>query len=141
MLYNIEMNELLSPTSATMENAVAYLSYGMIVSAFMTFGALMFIPAPYGKHGEHASSLWGCKVPGRLAWTLQEIPSLAVPIIMLVWNDVRLTTIPWKNAILMAGFIIHYVNRSIIYPIQMKNPSGTPFVVFLMAFSFCTING
>lgn len=117
------------------------ISYGMLISGFLAFLALLFIPAPYGKHGENASKAWGCKIPGRLAWILQEIPSLAVPIGIFFLNSMQVTILPWKNCLLVGGFLLHYFNRSVVYPLRINNPSATPFIVFAMAFSFCTVNG
>jgi len=38
-------------------------------------------------------------------------------------------------------FMTHYVNRSVIYPLQMRGGKPTPCMVMLMAWSFCVLNG
>jgi len=38
-------------------------------------------------------------------------------------------------------FMMHYVNRSVIYPLQMRGGKPTPCIVMLMAWTFCVLNG
>ena len=37
--------------------------------------------------------------------------------------------------------MIHYIQRSFIFPFLIKGGKDTPFLIFLMAFAFCLTNG
>jgi 3-oxo-5-alpha-steroid 4-dehydrogenase 1 len=45
------------------------------------------------------------------------------------------------NWILLGLFLLHYVNRSFIFPLLIRGGKPTPFVIFLLAFIFCVFNG
>jgi len=38
-------------------------------------------------------------------------------------------------------FLLHYVNRAVIFPLRIASDKPTPLLVFLMAFMFCFLNG
>jgi 3-oxo-5-alpha-steroid 4-dehydrogenase 1 len=41
----------------------------------------------------------------------------------------------------MALFLVHYLNRTFVYPLQIRGGKPTPFSVFGLAFFFCILNG
>lgn len=45
------------------------------------------------------------------------------------------------NGILLAAFLAHYFNRTLIFPMRIRGGKPTPATVFLMALVFCLING
>ena len=45
---------------------------GIVLSGAVAFLALLFVPAPYGRH---ARAGWGPTLPTRLAWVVQELPA------------------------------------------------------------------
>lgn len=72
---------------ATEQSLLQLLAVGMMLAGAVTFVALQFLRAPYGRYASQARSvLYGCMLPGRLAWMLQELPSLLVPA-ALAWAD------------------------------------------------------
>ncbi len=127
---------------------IGFLANAMVVSGFVAFCALLFMPAPYGKYASTASLLYGPQIPGRLAWILQELPALCIP--LYLWVDgalhgtpevvARLTAVG-PHTTLLGLFILHYVNRAVIFPFRIRGGKPTPLVVFLMAFAFCCWNG
>lgn len=124
-------------------NRTTVLAIVMIATAIMTFPTLIFGPtAPYGRY---STSGWGFMIPNKIAWVSQEINSLAVPAIWILFfaSDEQLSRI-YKvpvNGILVAMFLIHYVNRDIIYPCRLRGGKPTPFTVWFLAFVFCLYNG
>jgi hypothetical protein len=56
----------------------------------LTLVASQTVRAPYGRYSHEAGSLYGPPVPARLAWMLQECPSVFVPLICMFFG----TTIP-----------------------------------------------
>lgn len=131
------------------EELIKELAYLMMFFGACAFIALMFVPAPYGKHGAANSWVpWGPPMPAKLAWILQELPSFAIP--ALYWLQAanssdaakahRFTTFNATTA-LLAMFLIHYANRTFIFPMRIRGGKPTPVGVFAMAFGFCMWNG
>ena len=98
--------------------------------------------APYGRYADAKAlgiSDWGPKVPAQLAWCLQELPSLVVPLVCLVrpgWGPASAT-----NGVLLLGFLAHYAHRALVYPLRIRGGAPTPLYVMASAFSFTLLNG
>lgn len=125
----------------------------MIVMGIASFVALSFVEACYGKYSSKAGWYFGCRMNGKLAWVLQELPSLAIPAALWAHKVLvecpsnsenaaceRLTTLTPNTALLWL-FLFHYVNRTLIFPLRIRGGKPTPFGIFLMAFVFCVWNG
>ena len=98
--------------------------------------------APYGRYADAKAlgiSDWGPKIPAQLAWCLQELPSLLVPLVCLVrpgWGPASA-----MNGVLLLGFLAHYANRALVYPLRIRGGAPTPLYVMASAFSFTLVNG
>jgi len=106
---------------------------GVIASNILCCG----IKAAYGRYGE-GSLFARFTIPARLAWFLQELPSLVVPIYAIVTTFSRLHFV---NFTVLMLFIGHYLQRTLIYPFLIKGGKPTPIHVAVMAFGFCLFNG
>ncbi len=85
----------------------------MIATGILTFFGLTFLVAPYGRYQEEADSwgvLFSIRVPARLAWFIQESPCILIPIYLLLQTSSSKLQI-WANTILLAMFLIHYIQR------------------------------
>ncbi|XP_036026253.1 3-oxo-5-alpha-steroid 4-dehydrogenase 2 [Onychomys torridus] len=105
-----------------------------------TMGTLVLYsgtPSRYGKHSQSLSSRYA-RLPARVAWFLQELPSFAVSVGMLAWQPRSLFGQPGN--LLLGLFSSHYFHRTFIYSLLTR---GRPFPVslFLRATAFCTGNG
>ncbi len=104
-------------------------SWVLIACAAATAVSLLFITAPYGRHGR---SGWGPTLPARLAWVLMESPSVVV--YALAWiaheGDARFAVI-WLS---------HYVYRAFVYPFRGVGGRPMPMVIALMGASFNVFN-
>lgn len=117
------------------------LCWVIIVSgAFALAFLLLGINAPYGRYT--TASGWGPLIPARIAWMVMETPNLYISVYFFFFaadrsaDAVGSTT----NRLLLALFVAHYVNRSLIYPLRTQG-RPMPLTVMLMAFAFCTVNG
>jgi 3-oxo-5-alpha-steroid 4-dehydrogenase 1 len=144
---------LFGPAPADPREVIYELSYAMIFFGLSAFVALTFVTvAPYGKYAERASALYGPPINGKVAWILQECPSFLVPAYYLykasVWGgsaagqEVAAELATFTPRSVLAGlFLMHYANRSFIYPLRIQGGKPTPLVVALMALVFCLCNG
>merc|ERR1712065_96110 len=94
--------------------------------------------APYGRYANNAGSLWGIKVNGRLAWIIQESPCVILPFIFHYYDAPRMNDL--GNRILFWAYLLHYLNRSIVFPLRIQGGKPTPISVMLMALGFTTVN-
>jgi 3-oxo-5-alpha-steroid 4-dehydrogenase 1 len=118
--------------------------------AMLVMGAFAFVPlvlgvqAPYGKYATSAQAkLFGFQMNGKLAWFLQELPSFMLPAGYWLHGAAQSEKLRSLNAntMLLAAFLLHYTNRTFIFPMRIRGGKPTPFGVFLMAFFFCIWNG
>lgn len=112
----------------------------MAVIAVIVFIALFYLKAGYGYL---SNSNWGPKISNRLAWVLMEAPSF---IFMLIY------TLDFANSgndtgndrlvlYVMAGFfLLHYFQRSFIFPLLMRGKSKMPIAIMAMGMVFNSIN-
>jgi len=117
-----------------------YLAFALLASGIAAAINLIVRPAPYGRYSE--SQGWGPLIDAKLAWFIMESPNVFVS--ALIWSDAG-GNAPVKskaNQALLGLFVLHYVNRSFIYPVRMTaSGKPMPLSVMLMAWSFCCCNG
>lgn len=115
------------------------LSYGMIATGLFTFGLLFFFTAPYGRHAAE-SKAWGPLVNARVAWILMECPNLVFSFyFFFVRNDGA--KLPLTNKLLLGMFVLHYINRDLIFPFRTRGGKPMPFTVMMSAFFYTSWNG
>lgn len=104
------------------------------------------ITAPFGKHSSTSKQInqpnWGPSCNPKFAWFLFESPNLLWCLFAYQYRDETIFDRNYGNIILFALFVVHYVNRCIVYPLRMNN-GGTSvnLAVLSSAFFFCCING
>jgi hypothetical protein len=113
----------------------------MVATGVITFIACGIITAPYGRYSSEKG--WGFLVPAKLSWFLMESPNLWLPPLIYAYHGTSDCLRSRPNMILFGMFIIHYIHRSVIYP--LFRVSGTyhqpiPVSVMLLAFSYCSWN-
>ncbi|XP_028317799.1 3-oxo-5-alpha-steroid 4-dehydrogenase 1 [Gouania willdenowi] len=134
------MDALLSGLFSSEEQGryiVDYMAYFMVLMAAYTFVSLLFENVPYGRY---SSSKYGFPVDAKLAWFVQELPAFFVPVCLLLWTSCTQTS-ALPNQILIAMYMCHYFQRSLIYPFLIRGGKPTPFISFILAFIFCIYNG
>lgn len=107
-----------------------------IAIALITFIALLFITAPYGRH---TKSTWGPLIDNKLGWFIMEVFVLIVLAFFLYQGS---NPISFVNGVIIAFFSLHYINRSVIFPLRIKtNGKKMPVSIMFMAMFFNLING
>ena len=105
----------------------------MVVLSYSVFGWLTLTGIKL-NYGRLANSFVNVYLNPKLAWFLFEIPNL-------LWAAYFLF---YKNEPLSFGFalfIIHYLNRDILYPLTLKTTTKVPLEIVLNAFIFTLANG
>ena len=112
----------------------------MAVMAVIVFIALFFFKAGYGYL---STSKWGPKISNKVAWVLMEAPAF---LFLLYYTlDFAHSGVDTGNSrivlYIMAGlFMLHYFQRSFIFPFLMRGKSTMPIAVMLMGLVFNTLN-
>ena len=98
-----------------------------------SFILLQFVTAPYGRHLKGG---WGPKLANRAGWIIMEAPSLLIILYFYLTSDqsayAGLLSILW---------IIHYTNRTLVYPFRIRTRGKKmPWVIVLSAIFFNCVN-
>ena len=106
----------------------------MLILGLMCFFTLYFIPAGYGKL---IDKKWGFSFNNKTAWTLMECPTLIVMFYLLCTLDYEHKPV---RVLLASFFILHYIQRTLIFPALLKGKSKMPITIVLMGMLFNSIN-
>ncbi|KAG8465302.1 hypothetical protein KFE25_002609 [Diacronema lutheri] len=122
--------------AAQLDNWMCAALVGSMLPAALVL--LAGVQAPYGRYSSRA---WGVLVNGKLAWILQEMPSIAIPVAFACATRASAPTSSLANRVLLGAFCAHYLNRTFIFPMLIRGGKPTPLSVFMMALGFCMTNG
>ena len=112
------------------------LTFVWIAVAIVTFPFLLHVTQPYGRH---VNEKWGPMISNKLGWIVQELPSLIfLTIFFLTGNGIK-TKFVW---FLWTLWAVHYINRSIIFPLRTKT-KGKKILLIIVASAifFNFVNG
>jgi len=111
------------------------ISYLWLSIALVVHVTMFFITAPFGRH---TTEKWGITINNKLAWVLMEAPSLFIMLYFLVLGSNSFHSYVW---ILFAFWIIHYINRTFIYPLRIKStPKKMPLAIAMSGAFFNIVN-
>ncbi|KAH6582808.1 hypothetical protein BASA50_003874 [Batrachochytrium salamandrivorans] len=105
------------------------------VNSLGAFSALRSTPAPYGKFSRKG---YGPVVNGKIAWPIFESVPLYAFLIPCLWNRPQLTN---AQIVLIAIWMAHYFNRSIIYAIRAPSIAPIPVYIIVTGYIFNIMNG
>lgn len=119
----------------TLEN-INLVSIIWMVIALILLPIQLKITAPYGRH---TSNNWGFLIPNKLGWFIMELPSLAIMCYFLYrTNNENYNTV---SIFLMCCWILHYINRTVIFPLRTKTAhKKMPVSIVFSAFGFNLVN-
>jgi hypothetical protein len=107
----------------------------IVVLGVLSWAALIFVTAPYGRH---TRSGWGPKIPSRLAWIVMESPAVLYFAWVYARGDHRAELVP---LILLGFWQLHYIHRAFVYPFRMRiGGKRTPLVIPLLGLAFNLVN-
>lgn len=122
-----------------------------LIGQFAFAAALLLsgVQAPYGRYNQASEKnskgfmirlMASCDVPAKVAWVLQECPTLVAACVCWMSGSPQSTQSMGNNLILLC-FVVHYINRTIVYPLRTQGSKPIPLPVMLMALAFCAVNG
>lgn len=108
---------------------------GLLVAWFataaVTFVALLFVSAPYGRHGRPG---WGPRVPFARGWILMEAPA---PLLFALWYALGDRHGDPAALAFLALWQVHYLHRAFVYPVlRRERASPMPLAVAAMGLLF-----
>lgn len=106
----------------------------LFILSVPTFISLLFISAPYGRYAREG---WGIEMEARTGWIIQELPSVVVFAVVFIIGELRFETLPWVFFIMWQ---VHYVHRTLIYPLRISNRKNTNLTTVILAMIFTTLN-
>ena len=110
--------------------------YAWIIMALILLPIQLIVTAPYGRH---TSKKWGVMIDNRLGWIIMEIVSPLCFAYFYLNGENDKSEPMW---IFFGLWILHYTNRSLIYPLRMKSKSKQiPIFIVISALIFNIVNG
>jgi len=117
------------------QSLFSYILWGMSLLAVLVFVCLYFVTAGYGQF---RTKQWGYCIDNRVGWVLMEAPVFFVMI--AIWGHAGFP-FHLPEFVLMSLFLIHYFQRSFVFPCLLKGHSRMPVIIMLMGILFNVING
>ena len=105
-----------------------------IALAVVTFVALRFTTAPYGRYQRAG---WGVTMPARAGWLIMESVSPVLFAVVFLAGPRRADLVA---LVLFAMWQSHYLYRSFVYPLLLRGGTRIPVVVVLLAIAFNVLN-
>ncbi len=102
--------------------------------AIIVFFALQRITAGYGMMYDKR---WGPTISNRAGWTLMEAPAFICMLILWLLSS-RVGQI--APVVMTAFFLIHYFQRSFVFPMLLRGKNKMPLIIILLGIIFNTIN-
>lgn len=112
----------------------------MAVMAIVVFVALFYLKVGYGYL---SNSNWGPKINNKSAWILMECPAFLFALyytLKFAHSNTDTGNHPMILFILIGFFLLHYFQRSFIFPLLMRGKSRMPVSIMMMGMTFNVIN-
>lgn len=112
-----------------------YILITWVLIAVAVFVSLFFVTAPYGRYFKGSN---GLSVRGRLGWIMMEAPAPLIFAAIFVANSQVITG---TLIVFLLMWEIHYVDRSLIYPITRRiSAKPLPLAILAAGLIFNTMN-
>ena len=88
----------------------------MTIFSCLSFGKCVWVP--YGRYSDQKGflsrlGLTSFKLPARQAWMIQEVPSVVIPLYLILSTGGKYVGAFNPNIVLLGMFLLHYVNRCV----------------------------
>ncbi len=111
-------------------NLISIIWAGIGIATFML---LQYVTAPYGRHVKKG---WGPEISNKLGWVIMEAPSFFIILYFYLSSDQSAYA-----SILSLLWLVHYLNRTFIYPFRIRTKGKKmPLVIVGSAIFFNCMN-
>lgn len=117
---------------------ITWLTWLWIAIGIATFTILIGtkVRAPYGRHARKG---WGPTISNKAGWIIMELPALLIFPVLAFAGPYCFN---WLTHVLVALWIIHYFNRTLIFPLRTRTSGKRmPVLIVASAITFNTVNG
>ncbi len=108
--------------------------WSMLALAVVVFVALLKVTAGYGMMYDRR---WGPTIGNRLGWVLMEAPVFVAMLLLWLLSPRRGELAP---AVMACLFLLHYFQRSFIFPLLIKGKGRMPLAIIAMGVLFNLVN-
>lgn len=117
------------------QETLEVIAYSWLALAIAVHITMFYVTAPFGRH---TSDKWGMSVNNKVGWVIMEAPSLGIMAYFLFFGSRTFLSYAW---ILFVLWLLHYVNRTFIYPMRIKpTPKKMPLFIVINAIFFNFMN-
>lgn len=112
------------------------LVWAVFAVAILTFGSLLRLSAPYGRH--YSGRGWGPEMSNRAGWIVMELPATILFACIYFMGNAATEPVP---LILIGIWQCHYLNRNFVFPLRTRTAGKKmPVVVAGSGFVFNVVN-
>jgi len=104
------------------------------LSSIVIFIILFYITAGYGQH---VNKKWGPTINDKLGWFLMEVPTVIIYLTYYLIGERKTDVVP---LIFMGIWMLHYGQRTFIFPLLIRGKRPMPITIILMGISFNGVN-
>jgi len=110
--------------------------FAMLGLAAVIFIALQFITVAYGMT---FNNRWGISINSKWGWWLMETPVFLAMLVIYAISFQYGNSFNWVTTFILLLFLIHYGQRSFVFPLLMKGDSKMPLSIIFSGvfFNFC----
>ena len=114
-------------------------TYYIVMIAMSILAVIVFIALHHFKagYGYLRNSSWGPMINNKLGWVLMELPVFISMLVFFLYTE------SYRNltvSIMTGFFLLHYFQRSLIFPFLMKGKSKIPVAIVAMGVTFNLVN-
>jgi 3-oxo-5-alpha-steroid 4-dehydrogenase 1 len=106
---------------------------GFVLLAVVTFVALLFVVAPYGRHLRRG---YGPLVNGTAGWVTMEATAALLPLVLFLLAPPA-ELLPW---VALGLWELHYLHRAFVYPFRRRTAGLMPVLVVALGALFNLVN-
>jgi len=112
--------------------------FTMLGLAMIVFIALQFVTVAYGMT---FNNRWGISINSKLGWWLMEMPVFVAMIIIYgISLSMKIKPFNWVTSFILLLFLLHYGQRTFVFPLLMKGNSKMPLSVIFSGIFFNFFN-
>ena len=108
---------------------INYIWIGLAITVFLAL-VIFKIKTPYGRH---TNKNWGPMISNKWGWFIMEFPALIImPLITLI-GPTEKTALTYFLVFL---WVLHYFNRTLIFPFKLKTKNKKIIIVIIIYYFF-----